>query len=325
MNKAFRECHIKIAAGYRDLENFNKVERHLRYAIKLDPRDPGAYSYLGDTLNNQKKFSAALDIYLSAIALSPTDQSLHISAADTLSNMKKPWEAFKMYEKALKLPSASAQDEVTALIGYVFSSKDVAFWKNSEIDTYKVIRNTIKILKKGIPSPISPYRMLFLPADNLLRYYIANSWSSRYVLEESNIYSNELSNSNNNNNNNRKRKMQTIKQSSIKTPEKNSDTDDQYANETLFPKSSSIRVGYLSRRFEDYPGTHLMLRLFQSHNRSRVTVHSFANGPDDGSIYRNFIKNESDYFHDIFRKSPHTSAQEIEANDIQILVDYGKS
>lgn len=31
-------------------------------------------------------------------------------------------------------------------------------------------------------------------------------------------------------------------------------------------------LGYISRRFEEYPGTQLMLRLFGAHNRSRVRV-----------------------------------------------------
>jgi len=305
LNKAFRECHLKIAAAYRDLENFNKVERHLRYAIKLDPKDPRAYSYLGDILNNQKKFSSALELYLSGIALSPKDQNLHISAADALSNMKRAWEAFKMYEKARKLRSRSPEDTAAVLVGYVFSSNEVAYWKNSERDIVAMLRDTSKMLKKGLPSPISPYRMLFVPANNELRYSISYSWSHRYVTEELAIYGAE-------------------------NPHKNKNTKlsaKDHMNPHIFNTFTSsyepITVGYLSRRFEDYPGTHLLLRIFSYHNRSRVTVHSFANGPDDGSKYRKFIIDESDNFTSVFHLSPYAGAQEISSQDIQILVDYG--
>lgn len=36
--------------------------------------------------------------------------------------------------------------------------------------------------------------------------------------------------------------------------------------------ASPLRVGYISRRFEEYPGTQLMLRMFEYHDRSRVHV-----------------------------------------------------
>lgn len=51
-----------------------------------------------------------------------------------------------------------------------------------------------------------------------------------------------------------------------------------------------LRVGYLSRRFEKYPGTQLMLRMFGLHNRKRVKVYSYAYGSDDGSQERRIVK-----------------------------------
>lgn len=38
--------------------------------------------------------------------------------------------------------------------------------------------------------------------------------------------------------------------------------------------AAPLRLGYVSRRFEDYAGTQLMLGLFAAHNRSRVQVRS---------------------------------------------------
>lgn len=44
-----------------------------------------------------------------------------------------------------------------------------------------------------------------------------------------------------------------------------------------------LRLGLMSRRFHHYPGTHLMLGLFARFDRSRVSVHCFATGPDGGA------------------------------------------
>jgi hypothetical protein len=42
--------------------------------------------------------------------------------------------------------------------------------------------------------------------------------------------------------------------------------------EFVFAAPVPLRIGYISRRFESYPGTQLMLRMFESHNRRRVHV-----------------------------------------------------
>lgn len=45
--------------------------------------------------------------------------------------------------------------------------------------------------------------------------------------------------------------------------------------EFVYEKTSTpLRIGYISRRFERYPGTQLLLRLFEFHDRSRVHVRS---------------------------------------------------
>ncbi len=42
--------------------------------------------------------------------------------------------------------------------------------------------------------------------------------------------------------------------------------------ELVFPAPVLLGIGYISRRFEDYPGTPLMMRMFQLHDRSRFKV-----------------------------------------------------
>ena len=83
-----------------------------------------------------------------------------------------------------------------------------------------------------------------------------------------------------------------------------------------------LKVAYLSRRFEDYPGTQMMLRLFSEHNRSNVAIWAYAHGPDDESYYRKIIQRDSDSFIDISSLSSSASTKTISSENIDILIDY---
>lgn len=77
------------------------------------------------------------------------------------------------------------------------------------------------------------------------------------------------------------------------------------AESELLPTTSDanthrrVRIGYISRRIEDYAGTHLMLPVYSAHNRSVVSVHVFARGRDDGSIHRAQVAEAADTFADL--------------------------
>ena len=83
-----------------------------------------------------------------------------------------------------------------------------------------------------------------------------------------------------------------------------------------------LRVGYLSRRFERYPGTQLMLRLFSKHDRSKVVIHAYAFGADDSSDERATIAKHADKFVDISMLDPKAACELIRDDQIHVLVDY---
>ena len=64
-----REAHIKAAQVCRDLGRPSDVVTHLRAALALDPRNPNAYAYLGETLNNLKRWDEAVATYADGLKL----------------------------------------------------------------------------------------------------------------------------------------------------------------------------------------------------------------------------------------------------------------
>ncbi len=67
-----------------------------------------------------------------------------------------------------------------------------------------------------------------------------------------------------------------------------------------------------------------MLRVFGLHDRTKVKIYSYSNGPDDdgGSLERQIIRNTSDVFRDISLMEKAQAAAIIAEDKIDILVDY---
>ena len=242
-----RQCHIKLAQCFRDLERFDDVQKHLIEAIKLDPQQADAYSYLADTYNNLKQFSLAISVYDDAIKIKPTDPTLWTAKGDAYTNMKNQVDALECYKKGRLLAPPASRVALEALIGQYFCSMETGNWRAWEEESVSLMETSkvsaqMHIAGQGPPSPLSPYRMLFFQNSGL-SLLIAIGWSSSLVRE------------------------------GLKAAEIPAAYVDHFRREST---SCDIRIGYLSRRFEDYPGTQMMLRLFGSHNRSRVCVHSFA-------------------------------------------------
>ena len=86
-------------------------------------------------------------------------------------------------------------------------------------------------------------------------------------------------------------------------------------------RPGKIRIGYVSADFHNHATSHLMLGLFKRHDRSQFEIHAYSLGPDDGSSYRQRIRNEVDRFVDIAAINGRAAAELIHAQELDILVD----
>lgn len=122
-------------------------------------------------------------------------------------------------------------------------------WENRDEIIHKIKAATLRrLVKEDSILSMIPYFSLFLPFNNSLKYEIAHQYFMNYYTYRS------LN----------KGKIEDIE---IK----------------FKPK---ITIGYISRRFEKYPGTQLMLQLFGNHNKKLFNIISYAHGPDDDSYER---------------------------------------
>mgnify|MGYP001084478779 CR=1 FL=1 len=82
-----------------------------------------------------------------------------------------------------------------------------------------------------------------------------------------------------------------------------------------------LRVGYLSRRLEDYAGARLAARLFPLLDRRRYKLAVYATGPEDHSQERLNIRAGADLFLDMSAATPAQTAARIARDRIDVLID----
>jgi len=85
--------------------------------------------------------------------------------------------------------------------------------------------------------------------------------------------------------------------------------------------SARLKVGYLSPDFRGHAVAYQCSRLFELHDRTRFDVFAYSYGPNDGSLYRHRVEQESDTFRDITVLSFQQAAQSIADDGIDILID----
>jgi protein O-GlcNAc transferase len=82
-----------------------------------------------------------------------------------------------------------------------------------------------------------------------------------------------------------------------------------------------IRLGYLSADLYTHPLAHLVVNMFEQHDRSAFEVTAYSFGPDDGTPMRRRLEASFEHFVDIRGIDDAAAAERIFADRIDILVD----
>ena len=82
-----------------------------------------------------------------------------------------------------------------------------------------------------------------------------------------------------------------------------------------------IRLAYVSADFHEHPMGHLMMKLFEGHDRSRFETIAVSLGPDTGDAMRSRMKDAFERFIDVRERSDRDVAQLIRDLEVDIAVD----
>jgi protein O-GlcNAc transferase len=83
-----------------------------------------------------------------------------------------------------------------------------------------------------------------------------------------------------------------------------------------------IRLGYFSNDFNSQATAHLIVGLFEHHDRDRFEIYAYSFGEDDGSVWRRRIEAASDQFADVTHDNYADTAARMNRDEVDILLDF---
>lgn len=104
----------------RSIASFEEAVRTYRRAIRLDPNDKDAHSFLALSYTRLGRYEEALEAYKQAIAIEPTDASNHASLAGVYEQLGLYEEAIEAYKQAIKIDPNHNHARAYFALGFVY-------------------------------------------------------------------------------------------------------------------------------------------------------------------------------------------------------------
>jgi predicted O-linked N-acetylglucosamine transferase (SPINDLY family) len=82
-----------------------------------------------------------------------------------------------------------------------------------------------------------------------------------------------------------------------------------------------IRIGYASSDLSMHAVSLLTVEMYELHDRNKFEIHAFCWSPEDGTAFRQRVRNSFDHFHPIGNLTDIQAADLIQKNEIDVLVD----
>ncbi len=321
LNPKDMDIQLNLGNTCQALSRFEEAAGYYRRVLRVTPQDNEvrqalchALQSLGNQCQQAGRYSAAAACYEEAITYISRDASLYYNLGNAQRELGLASKAEASYRKAL---SFDAQDADTynnlgnvlreqgkleaaiecyqtalrlnphlhhARVHSLHQQQHICDWRNlaAEVEQIRTLVNR-QHEQHVLPAQVSPFAFLAMPATSATEQKrCASQWlQHRYA---------HLRNSG---------------QSFVHKPRLH----------------SKIRIGYLSADFRLHPLSALISELLELHDRSQFEIHAYAYGPAEPTPARKRLELAVDYFHDIQNLSLHEAAQQIFANQIDVLVD----
>ena len=88
-----------------------------------------------------------------------------------------------------------------------------------------------------------------------------------------------------------------------------------------YKQNNKVRLGYFSSDFHSHATSHLMVELFEYHNKDKFEIYAFSFGKNDNSEIRNRLNKSFDKFFDVSLKSNDEIINICNENNIDIAID----
>jgi protein O-GlcNAc transferase len=303
-----------MGSTLKDLGKLEEAASCFKKSIEINPDFSKAYSNLGNVLRDKGYYPEAISFYQKALQLTPENAEANLNFGITLSDQGRSAEAITCFQKAIQQKPDFA--EANNHLG-------VSLWNQGKID------EAVFHLKRAIqikPDYTEAYGHLVHLLQFICDWRQLNDLSKKFdeltskALNKDNILSEppficlarypSLT-----------RNFNVAKAWSQCLFQSVSNYGPTFSFDGRRVSSKKIKVGYLSCDFYDHATAHLMRKLFSLHTRDEFIIYCYSYGPDDGSMYREKIKQDCDKFIDIRELSFMDAARRIFEDEVDILVD----
>ncbi|MEA2929847.1 MAG: protein O-GlcNAc transferase, partial [Hyphomicrobiales bacterium] len=272
--------------------------------LALRPGDVEALNNRGTSLASLKRPEAALACYDSVLALTPNHAGAHYNRGNALAQLKRYDEALTSYDAAL----AIKPDFADALYGRFNALKDARRYQDA-IGAYE---QAVAVKPDHPDAELGLFDVALALCDwtqtgtllDKLKAGIAEGKPFRPFTLLGCIDDPSL---------HRRCAENSIKQAVPDPPAA------LWKGEKF--RHDKIRLAYLSTDLHAHPVAHLIVGLFEQHDRARFEVRAVALDQDDGSDLRRRLVAAFDHFHDMRTKSDHQIAAFLHDRQIDIAVD----
>lgn len=299
------EARLRLGNSLRQQGRLDEAAARYREVLAASPDSVPALNNLANLLAERGELEAALGHYRQAVALRPNSAEIHYNLGNVLVRRGDADEAAAHYITAVSLKP----DFADAQYGLA-----VAFSRRGHLD------NAINACQRAVAlKPDSPQAFAQLA---MLRMQACDWRETERTAEQV---------------------MELVRRHPGNIPPADLLCHDVTAGDQLFaarrwaealsrristqyshpPRAArdKIRLGYLSADLYTHPLAHLVVDMFEHHDRSAFEITAYSFGPDDGTEMRRRLEAAFDRFTDIRGIDDGQAAERIFADRIDILVD----
>lgn len=341
------EAFHNMGIVFHEQKNYDEAIFCYGKAVDINPRLSESFFNSGNILKDKGETKKALSYYKKAVTIKEDYAEAYNNMGSIYRELLNPLEAIKCYTEAIKINPNCA--EFYENIGITFQQSEqhgdaISFYEKAAAikkDNPEILRNIgIAYYEMGNLKKAEEYYIKSIEIDHgnieslaqLIHLLQQNcEWSRveqyKYLLNEK-----------------LKKNIGCAKESAAlpflslslhyNDPSMNfniAKTRSSYISNHMKKKNISfcfdlkrknrIKIGYISNDFRNHPVAHLIMGLFELHNRSNFQINCYSYGKDEGKYYKDRIKNSCDSFVDIRNINNEDAARQIYNDKIDILVD----
>jgi predicted O-linked N-acetylglucosamine transferase (SPINDLY family) len=289
-----------------DAKDFGAAETRLREALRIVPDRVSALTNLSVALLSQDKTDEAVATAQRAVDLAPDNVEGWLALGSSLSKQKQLDPALVAMQRAVELAPASAiawKGQATVLIELKAYDRAVsALEKAARIDPAE---EDVRALLVSAKMQACDWQGLMEETNALLQDIRSGATVSNpfMVLAMPATAADQLTAA----------ARYAARDYPLRSP--------LYRGERY--QHSRVRIAYVSGDFRQHPLAHLMVGVFENHDRNRFDVIGVSYGPDDRSAIRERVATSFESFIDVAGQSDDSVAEYLRNAAVDIAVDLG--